>query len=194
MTVVRPATEADRDRTLAVIVDAFATDPVVRWVFDDDERYPVIASKFFGYLYDLRLAAEGVWVTDHGEGAALWSPPATELPEGVDRAWAEVAAELTAAETDRSDRWDAAVDALKPDGPYWYLGVLAVAPEHQGRGIGPTAAQPGIAAATRAGLPAFLETGVESNAALYQRMGFEIAGVIDDPDLPAGWCMVRPPG
>jgi ribosomal protein S18 acetylase RimI-like enzyme len=194
MTVVRPAAAADRARTITVIVDAFATDPVVRWFFDDDERYPTIAAKFFGYLYDLRLAVDGVWVTDGGEGAALWSPPVTKLPEWSDRAWAEIAAELTPAEADRSDRWDAAVDSFKPDGPYWYLGVLAVAPEQQGQGIGPTVAQPGIEAAARAGLPAFLETGVESNMELYRRLGFEITGVIDDPDLPAGWCMVRPPG
>jgi ribosomal protein S18 acetylase RimI-like enzyme len=192
--VVRNATQADRARTLAVVVDAFATDPVVRWFFPDDDRYPAIATKLFGYLYDLRVAADGVWVTDDGDGAALWSPPVPAPPEWADGAWAEVAADLTAGETDRSDRWDAAVDARKPEGPYWYLGVLAVAPAHQGQGIGPTVAQPGIEAATRAGLPAFLETGVESNAALYQRMGFEITGVIDDPDMPAGWCMVRPPG
>ena len=50
-------------------------------------------------------------------------------------------------------------------------------------------------AAAAAGLPAFLETGVERNVALYERMGFVVTGVIDRPDLPAGWCVCRdPPG
>ena len=56
---------------------------------------------------------------------------------------------------------------------------------------GPAVAQPGIDAAVTAGIPAFLETGVERNVVLYERMGFVITGVIDDPALPRGWCMRR---
>ncbi len=48
-------------------------------------------------------------------------------------------------------------------------------------------------AAAAAGLPAFLETGVERNVALYERMGFVVTGIIDRPDLPAGWCLRRDP-
>jgi hypothetical protein len=52
---------------------------------------------------------------------------------------------------------------------------------------------PGMKAAGRVGLPAFLETGVERNVALYERMGFVVTGVIDEPGLPNGWCMRRDP-
>jgi ribosomal protein S18 acetylase RimI-like enzyme len=78
-----------------------------------------------------------------------------------------------------------------PDTPHWYLGVLGTAPAHQGRGLGPAVAQPGLAAASAAGAPAFLETGVERNVALYERLGFVVTGVIDTPGLPRGWCMRR---
>jgi ribosomal protein S18 acetylase RimI-like enzyme len=96
-------------------------------------------------------------------------------------------------EVERCDRWDAAVAPHHPATDHWYLGVLATASAHQGRGLGPAVAAPGLAAAAAAGLPVFLETGVERNVALYERLGFVVTGVIDDPDLPSGWCMRRDP-
>jgi GNAT superfamily N-acetyltransferase len=194
MPVVRRASVADRARTLATIVAAFSVDPVVRWLLPDDATYPARARAFFGFLFDVRVAVDGAWVTDGAEAVALWTPPGEPAPEWEERSWDWVAAELTPDEIDRCDRWDAAVAPHHPTTPHWYLGVLATAPEHQGRGLGPAAAQPGIDAARAAGLPAFLETGVARNVVLYERLGFVVTGVIDEPGLPMGWCMRREPG
>jgi GNAT superfamily N-acetyltransferase len=191
MALVRPASESDRTRTLVLITDAFADDPVVRWFFPDDATYPARAAAFFGFLFDVRLAVDGAWVTDRGEAAALWSPPSEGSLEWEERSWDVVAAELASDEIERCERWDAAIAPHHPEAPHWYLGVLATAPVHQGRGFGPAVAQPGIDAARAAGLPAFLETGVERNVALYERMGFVVTGIVDDPDLPPGWCLRR---
>jgi len=193
MSGVRVARSTDRAATVAVLTEAFSVDPVVRWFFDDDATYPARAEAFFGFLFDQRLAAGGAWVTDGLEATALWSPPAEGSSESGDRAWARVLGELTAAEVERCDRWDAAVEPHHPSAPHWYLGVLGTAAAHQGRGLGPAVARPGMDAAAAAGLPAFLETGVERNVALYERMGFVVTGVIDRPDLPAGWCLCRDP-
>jgi GNAT superfamily N-acetyltransferase len=193
MVQVRRATTTDRRHTLTTIVDAFAVDPVVRWFFPDDETYPPHATEFFGFLFDVRLAVDGAWIADDGDATALWSPPNAGASEWEERSWEGFAAQLEPDEIERCDRWDAAVAPHHPDSAHWYLGVLATAPAHQGRGLGPAAAQPGIEAAAAAGLPAFLETGVPSNVALYERMGFVVTGVIDEPGLPNGWCMRRDP-
>jgi GNAT superfamily N-acetyltransferase len=193
MAEVRRATGADRAGTLTTIADAFAIDPVLRWLFPDDATYPGRAMAFFGFLFDVRMAVDGAWVTDGLEATALWSPPGAAALEWEERSWDQVAGALTPDEIERCDRWDAAVAPHHPDSPHWYLGVLAAAPAHQGRGLGPAVAQPGIEAAASAGLPAFLETGIESNVVLYLRMGFVVTGVIDEPDLPRGWCMRRDP-
>jgi GNAT superfamily N-acetyltransferase len=191
MALVRPATSADRARTLSTITDAFAPDPVVRWFFPDDATYPARAETFFGFLFDARLPVDGVWVTEGGEAAALWSPPGPAALEWEDRGWDDVMAACSPDEVARCDRWDAAVAPHHPDTAHWYLGVLATAPAHQRKGLGPAVAGPGLDAAAATGLPAFLETGVESNVELYERLGFVVAGVIDEPDLPRGWCMRR---
>jgi GNAT superfamily N-acetyltransferase len=193
MTSVRPASVADRSRTVGLIADAFADDPVIRWIFPDDATYAARAAAFFGFLFDVRIEVGGVWVTGGGEATALWSPPNAGPPEWVDRTWDQVAAGLAPDEVERCDRWDAAVAPHHPSTAHWYLGVLATAPAHQGQGHGPSVAGPGIDAAARTGLPAFLETGVRRNVELYQRMGFVVTGVIDDPGLPAGWCLRRDP-
>ncbi len=192
MPSVRLATESDRPQVLATLTDAFAVDPVIRWFFPDD-TYPARAAAFFGFLFDVRVEAGGAWVIDGCASTALWSPPDASALEWEDRAWGEVAAELTAAEIDRCDRWDAAVAPHHPATEHWYLGVLGTASAHQGRGLGPAVARPGLEAAARADLPAFLETGVERNVALYERMGFVVTGCIESPGLPAGWCLRRDP-
>jgi ribosomal protein S18 acetylase RimI-like enzyme len=193
MASVRAATAADRREILTTLTDAFAPDPVIRWFFPDDATYPGRAAAFFGFLFDLRLRAGGAWVTDGCEATAMWSPPDAAALEWEDRAWGEVEAELTRDELDRCNQWDAAVAPHHPPAPHWYLGVLATASTHQGQGLGPAVARPGLAAASLAGLPAFLETGVASNVELYQRLGFVVTGRIDDPDLPVGWCLRRDP-
>jgi ribosomal protein S18 acetylase RimI-like enzyme len=192
MAVVRAGRVEERERTLVTIVDAFATDPVVRWFFPDYATYPERAATLFGYLFDVRLPVGGVWVTEGGEAAALWTPPG-DLPEWADAGWDEAVSHLQPDEAERLARWDAAVARHHPAGDHWYLGVLATAPEHQGNGHGPNVAGPGLKAANEAGLPAFLETGVESNVRLYERLGFVVTGTIDDPGLPHGWCMQTVP-
>ncbi len=193
MTSVRVATAQDRAQVLSVLTDTFASDPVVRWIFPDDETYPARAETFFGFLFDVRVAAGGAWVTGGGESVALWSPPGDTAGEWEDRVWGSVADTFTAGELERCDAWDAAVAPHHPDSQHWYLGVLGTATAHQGRGLGPAAATPGLVAATSAALPAFLETAIESNVRLYERLGFVVTGTIDDADLPYGWCMCREP-
>ena len=114
-----------------------------------------------------------------------------EEPAWAEDRWDDVAAAIGLDAVGRLDRWDDAVATHHPVGPHWYLGVLAAAPAHQGRGHGPAVARPGLEAAAAAGLPAFLETGADANVARYERLGFVVTGTIDSPDLPRGWCMVK---
>ena len=53
------------------------------------------------------------------------------------------------------------VGARRQPAPHWYLGVLATEPARQGTGLGRAVTAPMLAAADRAGLPAYLETASE---------------------------------
>ncbi|WP_433591442.1 GNAT family N-acetyltransferase [Nocardia sp. CA-145437] len=108
--------------------------------------------------------------------------PAVELDELIgDRSEAATASE-------------AAIEPYRPQEPGWMLHTVAVAPEHQGRGLGNAVLRPGIEEAARTGYPAFLETSSEANVRFYQHLGFEVTAdiALADNGLRT-WCMRRVP-
>ena len=81
-----------------------------------------------------------------------------------------------------------------PRTPHWYLYLVAVDPEQQGRGVGSALLAAGLARADAEALPAYLEATSERNSALYARVGFEAAGVLRYPlGGPPLYPMLRPP-
>jgi len=72
---VRRLEPSERDLALASVVAAFATDPLVRWVWPDDGRYAACAPPFFGLLLDLRRAGGEAWAAGGGAAVAMWDPP-----------------------------------------------------------------------------------------------------------------------
>jgi Acetyltransferase (GNAT) family len=77
---------------------------------------------------------------------------------------------------------------------HWYLWAIGVRPEDQGKGIAGRLAAPILARADQQSLPCYLETHVEKNVGVYERLGFEVvarSGLTRHP-LPV-WSMVRRP-
>ena len=198
---VRRCPPSGRDRALATALAAFATDPLLRWVWPGQERYDGCAPTFFGLLLDLRIEAGEVWVSQPEDSedtaigsVAMWDPPGgLYLPAAAER-WAGVHAGFTAAERAAWAFYDNALGVPATAGAHWYLGVLATDPARQGTGLGRAVATPMLAAADRAGLPAYLETASDTNVAIYRRLGFEVAREVVLPDGgPRCWLMRRDP-
>jgi GNAT superfamily N-acetyltransferase len=166
----------ERDAALATVVEAFRTDPQVRWYFPDDASYDVAARRFFGVLLDTRVDGGEVWVVDDAAAVAMWVPPGGNLlgPEVVASRYAEVVAGLPDPAPQRIAETDEIVDALLPQGPHWYLGVLACRPGLQKRGLAGAAVAPVLDAADRAGAPVALETSTLGNVDFYIRRGFAV--------------------
>ena len=70
--------------------------------------------------------------------------------------------------------------------PHWYLQIIGVAPEHQGKGFSSQLMRPMLARFDREGLPCYLETQTEKNVAIYRRFGFRVIynGVSPDKGFP----------
>jgi ribosomal protein S18 acetylase RimI-like enzyme len=192
---VRRLDPAERASAVATVVAAFATDPLLRWVWQEDERYAGCAPAFFGLLTDLRLAGGEVWVADGGGSVAMWDPPGGLYARPAEDPWPPMHATFTRAEQARWASFDAAVAVPMDAPPHWYLGVLATEPGRQGRGLGSAVVGPVLAAADRTGQDAWLETMSERNLVLYGRLGFEVAREIALPDGgPTCWLLRRRPG
>jgi ribosomal protein S18 acetylase RimI-like enzyme len=183
---VTVATAMDRARLVSSLVAAFARDPVLRYLFPDEDAYPRYAAAFFGYLFDRRVRWETIWTIEHGASAAIWeSPAAAHQPSD------ELPAELPTDALDRMREYDRAVHTAMPAFPYWYLGVLGTHPDSAGRRWGHAVMDAGLRRAAADGLPAVLETSNPGNVEVYRRAGWQVVRTVTEP-LPV-WIMQQSP-
>ncbi|MEU7843484.1 GNAT family N-acetyltransferase [Micromonospora sp. NPDC049114] len=186
------ATPADRDAVVDSLVAAFVKDPILRFLFPDEETYPRHAATFFGDLFDKRVHRSSIWMTGGGASVAIWEPPAepsTGSPAAGHGSPAE--ARYPADVRARVQGYDEAVHAALPTYPFWYLGVLGTHPHSAGRGWGRAVMRAGLARAAADGLPAILETSNPANVELYRRAGWEALGSLPEP-VPT-WIMQQSP-
>lgn len=68
-------------------------------------------------------------------------------------------------------------NAFNGIGPRWHLGIIAISPQHQRRGIGKMLVEYGQRLTTKEGLPLTLESSIAGRG-LYAKMGFKMVGGI----------------
>jgi ribosomal protein S18 acetylase RimI-like enzyme len=192
---VRRATRADLAGITATLARAFDDDPVATFAFPD----PGCRRRGLPRFFDIQLRKDylrsgEVYTNDERTGAALWSPPGKERP-GVGALLGLLPlARFVGARGPRVVRFLAAVEAMHPRAPHWYLGVLGTDPAFQGRGIGSAMMGPVLQRCDSEGLPAYLESSKESNVAFYGRHGFEVTREAQPmADGPRLWLMWREP-
>jgi len=200
MSRVRLATTADVAPLADALAEAFASDPVWRWLVPDDRRWARRAGAVFAYEVEARLAQGHVYTSDDRAGAALWTPPGRR--RGGWRGWlAQVPAAPAAAALvgrDGSRRGlalQAEMKRLHPRQDHWYLAMLGTRPADQGRGVGTAALAPVLARADLDGVGAYLESSNPDNEAFYGRHGFETTGHLTaagSPPLALMWRAPRP--
>lgn len=198
---VVPLRDADEAPAAALLARAFAADPIFRWVEPDDGARLAFLGEFMGALVRRsRRLAVALASAPELCAVSLWKTP--ELRElsaeqlamtGLDR----IADWLAPAAYARFEAvFDPVERALADDSPepVWYLGVLGVAPERQGRGWGSRLMRPILERADRERRAVTLETAQPRNLPLYLRHGFAIARELAPP-APGGpvvWTMKRP--
>ncbi len=83
------------------------------------------------------------------------------------------------------------LEAVHPQEPHWYLGVLGVDPDFQGRGLGTALLNAFLRRVDSDSAPGYLETDRRENVRFYERVGFETVREVSVLDVPV-WCMWRP--
>jgi ribosomal protein S18 acetylase RimI-like enzyme len=66
-----------------------------------------------------------------------------------------------------------------PQEPHWHIGPIGVCPGCQGRGIGKVTLTSFLKMVDEQGSPAYLETDVDRNVALYEKFGFKVIARAD---------------
>lgn len=190
---VRPAVGEDVPRAVRTLTRAFSDYAWTRHTLAADDHSGRLARFHELFLSHIGLEHGRVWVNDEVSAVAVWTTPRT--PAEVFADLGPRFAEIAGARAEAFAEADAACRPHRPQEPVWFLGAVGVDPARQGGGRGAAVVRPGIDAAAREGVPAFLETSSERNVRFYQRLGFEVTA---EYDIPGGgfrnWSMLRPAG
>jgi ribosomal protein S18 acetylase RimI-like enzyme len=177
--IVITSTHEDEEPLAAMIADAFANLPASKYLVPDAEkRREVMARTFRLDLEEVRQSAGIIRTVAGLEAAALWS-----YRKGTGEQEPELDARLSEAAGDAAPRFAAFYRALHArrvelmgDRPHWHLWVLAVSPEHQGRGYGGLLMRDQLTAIDKIGEPTYLEAASTKLCATYRHFGFKTAG------------------
>jgi GNAT superfamily N-acetyltransferase len=192
---VRKADAADVRETANALARAFYDDPVMNWFFPNNRRMRRLEQGFTVFLDGIYLRYGETYTIDGRAGGALWAPPGKWHvgPLGQLR----LLPRMTGAfgrDLPKLMRGITFIESKHPHEPHYYLAVLGVEPESQGRGLGGALMRPVLERCDRERMAAYLEASSERSRALYLRNGFE---VVEEIHLPGGgppaWRMWREP-
>ena len=116
-----------------------------------------------------------MWTVDGAHGASVWAAPGS-WKQPIGEALPAVPAFVRAIglrDVPKALRGFAAMEHGHPGEEHWYLEILGVHPDHQGKGLGSALMQPVLERCEAEGLPAYLESSTDRSAPLYRRLGFE---------------------
>jgi len=192
-----------RARAVEAVTRAFLDDPMWTCIVTDREDRGTLLRPMWDALIGFSSVYGESLTTSAGAGAACWiAPGKTQMTLWkMLRTGFALPRSIMGLSKDARERFfgmmkfnDAGHKELMP-GPHWYLWLLGVAPESQGRGIGSALLTPILERAEAAGVPCYLETQTTGNVAFYERLGFEVLSERIEPvgELPI-WFLARPSG
>jgi ribosomal protein S18 acetylase RimI-like enzyme len=191
---VRRATPDDRPAVVEVLSSALRDEPMVWWPLGAHGDGDVLRS-LFDILTDAYLPLGAFWVSDDLAGVAAWlAPPDAQRFSEIEVPTRQRIRPLTDDAGSRYDIfWDWIGTGIPPE-PCFFLDMLAVRPDAQGRGVGRALVDDGLRRAFAARAPAFLETATPGNVALYEHLGFRVVGMEEPPGGgPTVWFMRADP-
>jgi GNAT superfamily N-acetyltransferase len=175
---LRQATARDVAQLANVLADAFNDDPAFeRLLPNDRKRLPGLRRYFEIELRAVGLARGTVWTNDELTGAAISTGPGKwRVPPRALALHGPAFARAFGVRLPRAATLLARMESRHVRGPHHYFAAIGVAPAQQGQGVGRGLMAPTLELCDQAGLPAYLEASSERNAALYERLGFELIG------------------
>ena len=189
------ATDADVAPLKGLLAAAFHEDPIFEWLMPDEATRQVRLRRFFELeLRHVALRSGSVWTSGELGGAALCLPPgAWRVPLSILFAQGPAFARAFGARLPRAAGLLSKVERRHLREPHYYYAYVGVSPDRQGQGLGSALMRPTLDRCDEEGLPAYLEASSERNAALYERLGFELKDELRFAGSPPLRLMLRPP-
>jgi ribosomal protein S18 acetylase RimI-like enzyme len=192
---LRTATAEDVSRLTIVLAAAFHEDPIFGWLMPDEASRQARLRRFFELeLQHVSLTRGRAWTSSALSGAALCLPPgAWRLPTRVMLSQGASFARAFGARLPKAAGLLSMIERRHIREPHYYFAYVGVSPEAQGQGLGTALMRPALDRCDEERLPAYLEASSERNAALYERLGFELKDELRFAGSPPLRLMLRPP-
>ncbi len=164
-------TESEIEPAAGILARAFYDYPLFIYVFPDaSERRSGLPLLFQSFVHYGILNGEVYATSRNLEGVAVWMPPdhtsrSSPAPEGSKDA------------LDRMAHFGSQVHTVRKrhvPSAHWFLMIIGVVPELQGKGCASVLLAPMLARISRQHMPCYLDTEVEKNVAIYNRYGFRV--------------------
>lgn len=187
----------DRRRAARMLTQAFADDPLSRWLYaDHPARLRWVEADF-----RLRLAQHAAdrrsYITTDAVGAAIWAAPGQWKGHLLGQGRALAAIPRVVRNYERISAMQTELDRRHPYEPHLYLALLGVLPGHRRAGVASALLSPVLAEADAGGWPAYVEAGTPQAAELYAHHGFAQVGEVrlaGAPPMALMWREPRPAG
>jgi len=178
----------ERDAGAAVLGRAFAEYELLRYYFPDETERRAATDTFCFIALSVCLKYGEVYASSEKlEGVAAWLPPG-KSPFGVRQVIRSVPLSVLfrfgRQGAGRLRAYGRFIDNLHRKlvrYPHWYLQIIGVGPEYQGKGFSSRLLRPVLERIDRERMPCYLETNADKNVAIYRRFGFE---VVSEDKLP----------
>jgi len=197
--VVFQVNSEGKEQVIEVLTAAFYNYPVMRYVLD--QKWPDYRQKLkmiVGFFAEDRvvkgLRPFVIRIDDVHVAAALVNQPVRiPTPPELRQALKHLIKEIGSENFGKLKAYEDKCEEMEPDSPHYYLGMIGVLPEHQGKGyarlmldhvhqiVDDDPEAMGIA----------LNTENPNNVPIYRRFAYEVIGEADVGPLHT-WCMFRP--
>jgi len=191
----------DKLKTAGIILSkAFCQDPIFRYLIPDTKQRLKTLNHYFQHVIKYGLHYGEVYSSPNLEGISIWLPPnnsshtrwkairtgALVLPLKVKWKYLTLQNKIYKF-TDNLHK------KLVPY-PHWYLSLIGVGPNHQGKGVGQHLLSTTINRIDLECKPIYLETNKEKNVEIFKRFGFRILKKVIVPGTEIfHWSLLRNP-
>ncbi|WP_274425339.1 GNAT family N-acetyltransferase [Chelativorans sp. YIM 93263] len=190
---IKIVSAADEAAVNGILTVAFATCPLLRWMYPEPEQYlrhfPGFIKNYCGDAYRLQ---SGAYYDNGLKGALLWLT--SDAPRNDEDELVPFLRDSTT-----GHRRDEVLNMFEkfhhyhPTNPFWYFTVLGIDPLHQRKGLGGKLFRQALTLCDRAKAVAYGEATRESTARLYETLGFEVLDVVQFGSSPPFYPVRREP-
>jgi len=184
-----PVLATGRQQALDVLVSAFTADPVIRWLYPEDQSYPTLFPGFLEAFGGRAFGQGTAWKVGDHAAVALWLGPGIEA-DG-DAIVEYLLSTVAPAQHADLESVLGQMDDAHPRYPIWYLPWFGVDAALQGKGVGSELMARCLTVVDGDHLPAYLETPNPRNVSFYERHGFEVVGESQAGACPPLMSMLR---